>query len=626
MYYRPLLVPSKPNPTAVGPVGGALGRTVPRDEAQRAMSAVRAAGMLALLTKAGASKACTALGEALPDLIDGKDVRTFVAAAVPPRDTKVFMNADVAKLRRAIAFARAGLSGLQLSRALNLPALDPATLAEDVYRAVRKLGGTLHDADVAAGKSVARMYSKLDKALGHAGWYLAEAARSKGHSAVPRSALVDALRHGFGDGAVDQLVARGDLVASGQLVTTPRAWARAGAIAAAAARQAPALALRDETALDSLTPEQRDAARSLLRSEAFLTVLTGPPGAGKTTVIKALLAGGLDATVLAPVARACGDGYPRLPIQDVAAVSTAAIIVDDASMLCEILMDKVMKMDPVRLVLVGDPDTGLPPIRAGAVLRDLAAAPGVHAIALPPGTARHSAFVDCLRNSGVVPDPLPEGVRVAESTADVEAVAAGLAARLDAHVLTARNEARVAVNRAVQLLRAGTAARGTLTRWLCAEAGTPVAVDAPSDGGRVRLVLPNSTVVHVGLADAVASVRLDPPFLDGDRVIVTRVDGASAVRCGDTGTWAGDVARMDSGAECDGLDLDLAYATTVHRFQGSEAEHVVIPVSYAWDRELLCAAASRARSAITFVGSGAALRQAAARTRERRFTSLSCLL
>jgi ATP-dependent exoDNAse (exonuclease V) alpha subunit len=55
--------------------------------------------------------------------------------------------------------------------------------------------------------------------------------------------------------------------------------------------------------------------------------------------------------------------------------------------------------------------------------------------------------------------------------------------------------------------------------------------------------------------------------------------------------------------------LTLAYATTVHKAQGSEFSHVVLPVTNhgAWDRTLLYTACTRAKDRLYILGTSHAL-------------------
>lgn len=148
----------------------------------------------------------------------------------------------------------------------------------------------------------------------------------------------------------------------------------------------------------TLSEQQKEAVHVALRSG--VSIITGGPGTGKTTVIKALLSilegGGLKTAVAAPTGRAAkrimetsghfactihrlleyyydeaanGMAFGRNALQP---LEYQAVIIDEASMmdllLCEALCDALQP--GTRLILVGDADQ-LPSVGAGNVLRDL---------------------------------------------------------------------------------------------------------------------------------------------------------------------------------------------------------------------------------------------------------------
>jgi exodeoxyribonuclease V alpha subunit len=74
-------------------------------------------------------------------------------------------------------------------------------------------------------------------------------------------------------------------------------------------------------------------------------------------------------------------------------------------------------------------------------------------------------------------------------------------------------------------------------------------------------------------------------------------------------------------------DLELAYAVTIHKSQGSEYPAVIIPLlsgpGMLLTRNLLYTAVTRARSCVVLLGSEAAFRRMIDNVRDdRRFTSL----
>jgi len=138
---------------------------------------------------------------------------------------------------------------------------------------------------------------------------------------------------------------------------------------------------------------QADAIRTAMRSKVM--ILTGGPGTGKTTttqgIISAMQLYGMNILLAAPTGRAAKrmteatgleaktihrllefkppEGYQR---NDENPLEGDALIVDEASMIDIVLMNSLLKAVPegMRLILVGDIDQ-LPSVGAGNVLRDV---------------------------------------------------------------------------------------------------------------------------------------------------------------------------------------------------------------------------------------------------------------
>jgi exodeoxyribonuclease V alpha subunit len=124
----------------------------------------------------------------------------------------------------------------------------------------------------------------------------------------------------------------------------------------------------------------------------------------------------------------------------------------------------------------------------------------------------------------------------------------------------------------------------------------------------------------------------------GDKVIVTKNSSDGRVCNGDVGTLlcasafeatiqtegSGDV-RIE--AETPGTyatQLTLAYATTVHKAQGSEFDSIAIPVANhgAWDRTMLYTAVTRAKSKAYLLGTREGLDAIAQTVRRPRHSTL----
>ena len=99
---------------------------------------------------------------------------------------------------------------------------------------------------------------------------------------------------------------------------------------------------------------------------------------------------------------------------------------------------------------------------------------------------------------------------------------------------------------------------------------------------------------------------------DGSVIVDFGGDGGCTARFADPDQW-----------------LTLAYAATVHKFQGSECEAVALPLAgslYAWDRGLLYTAMTRAKRVVYLVGTPDDLAAVAAKARPPRLSALKVFL
>lgn len=161
----------------------------------------------------------------------------------------------------------------------------------------------------------------------------------------------------------------------------------------------PALIRKAETASGiTLSTEQKKAVENALLSG--VSIITGGPGTGKTTIINAILSvlesGGMKVLVAAPTGRAAKrvmetsghfactvhrlleysydemTGYMRFGKNEFEPLDCQAVIIDEASMLDLLLAEALCDalLPGTRLILVGDADQ-LPSVGAGNVLADL---------------------------------------------------------------------------------------------------------------------------------------------------------------------------------------------------------------------------------------------------------------
>lgn len=390
-----------------------------------------------------------------------------------------------------------------------------------------------------------------------------------------------------------------------------------------------------------LSDEQRRAVRTAAVSGCF--VLTGGPGVGKTTTVRALVgclrALGREVALAAPTgkaARRLGEvvgmeaqtihrllgadpkGFrhgPREPLVP------DAVIVDECSMLDTQLARSVVRAIGPRaqLILVGDADQ-LPSVGPGQVLRDVLASGQIPSVALTT-VFRQAALSRIVVNAH----------RIRRGLAPEFSSPASLAEGADCIFVPAA-PSRVADIGA---------------EW--AAVGLPRALGA--NPGQVQTLAPLTRVCQA--LNGALQERLNPargqderphgalPLRVGDRVIQTRNNYTLGVFNGDAGILtaiAPGTLTVDFGdgraveyAAADLLDLDHAYCLTVHRAQGSEWRGVVVLASSAYGqmltRNLLYTALTRARTAVVVVGDLDAVATAVLETRDaQRQTGLERLL
>lgn len=395
-----------------------------------------------------------------------------------------------------------------------------------------------------------------------------------------------------------------------------------------------------EASTVDLTPEQIGALQ--LCMENPVAVLTGGPGTGKTTVIKALIAGlrHLNAEVLlcAPTGRAAkrmtettgmeaktihrlleyqpasgefvrNENYP---------LSLDALIVDEVSMIDLPLMDALVRSLPpsARLLLVGDKDQ-LESVGPGAVLRDL-----IDSGSIPIATltqihrqARRSLIVV---NAHRVNSGQP------------------LLLRNEFHdepdfFVMERDNPEAAADTIVELVSNRIPPRFTLNPVRDIQVLTPMYkgnLGAANLNARLQEALnPGQKKIRKG----------DREFRVGDRIMQIKNNYNKEVFNGDIGfVEAIDEdclqARMVDGRlvefEDDDLDeVQLAYAVTVHKSQGSEYPAVLVVMHEQHHimlrRNLLYTAITRGKQLVMCIGTAKALNRAIRNDMTRlRFTRL----
>ena len=393
----------------------------------------------------------------------------------------------------------------------------------------------------------------------------------------------------------------------------------------------------------TLAESQRRAVRAALQERVL--IITGGPGVGKTTIVNAILtilrakkvtvklaaptgraalrlseSTGLEASTLHRLLEFQGDGqwgrHSGKPLEG------DLFVVDECSMVDVTLMAQLIGALPphAHLLLVGDADQ-LPSVGPGAVLQDLIASGHTPTVKLTEifRQAAESRIITAAHaiNQGVMPD-------------------LKAAAEADFFFLETEGAEEIA-SKCVKLVRERLPARYHF--------------DPLRD---IQVLCPmNRQALGTRAFNAALQAELNPPsemkfeverfgqiFRVGDKVIQVRNNYEKEVFNGDIGHIAAiDTEPVNLHVRFDGerlasyepgeLDeLQLAYAITIHKSQGSEFPCVIIPLAMAQyimlQRSLVYTGVTRGKRLVVLVGESKALYKAVQDSQSRRrWTSLA---
>jgi exodeoxyribonuclease V alpha subunit len=390
-----------------------------------------------------------------------------------------------------------------------------------------------------------------------------------------------------------------------------------------------------------LAPLQRAAVEAAAANA--ICVITGGPGVGKTTIVRAVLNVFTRSRLRIRVAAPTGRAAKRL-VESTGREATTlhrllefeprsrrfqrdrnrrldadVVVVDEASMVDVPLASALVSALPnaARLVVVGDADQ-LPSVGPGAFLRDLLQSGAVSTVRLNEIFRQAERSHIVVNAHRVLAGELPE-------TADKDDP------RADFFVI-ARRDPDEAASTVLELVLERIPKRFGLSPERDIQVLTPMHRGAV---GTIALNQRLQEALNPGgrpLAQAGGRLRV------GDKVMQTRNDHEREVYNGDLGVIASvdeetgtvHVRFAEHEAEYEPADLDalvLAYATSIHKSQGSEYPAVVVPLLTTHfvmlSRNLLYTAVTRARRLCVVVADPRALRMALAETRkEDRATSL----
>lgn len=410
-----------------------------------------------------------------------------------------------------------------------------------------------------------------------------------------------------------------------------------------------------------LDEQQELAVKEAVRNG--LLIITGGPGTGKTTTINTIIKyfelEGLDIFLAAPTGRAAKrmsetTGFEARTVHRMLELSggmegntgferneqnpleTDIIIIDEMSMVDITLMNSLLKAVAVgtRLILVGDVNQ-LPSVGPGSVLRDIIQSQVCNVVMLTK-IFRQASTSDIIVNA----HKINHGEEVVLDNKSMD------------FFFLKRYDADIIINVVLQLIKQK----------------LPKFVDAtPYD---IQVLTPmRKGLLGVDRLNGILQQYMNPPmknkaekehhdivFREGDKIMQTRnnyqlaweirskyglsIDKGLGVFNGDMGIirQISDFAEMmivefDEGRMVEYpyklLDeLELAYAITIHKSQGSEYPAVVIPLlsgpSMLMNRNLIYTAVTRARKCVTLVGNDVTFQQMIQNTsQQKRYSGLS---
>lgn len=412
---------------------------------------------------------------------------------------------------------------------------------------------------------------------------------------------------------------------------------------------------------------QRDAVVEAVRNGVL--VITGGPGTGKTTTINTIIkffeAEGLDFLLAAPTGRAAKrmsetTGYEAQTIHRLLELSGApddsntrlnferneenpleadAIIIDEMSMVDISLMNALLRAITVgtRVILVGDVNQ-LPSVGPGNVLKDIITSNAFHVVKLNK-IFRQAKESDIIVNAHKINrgepitldnksrdffmlkrDDVTVIIQVMLTLIKYKMPKYVNAKPYDIQVLTPMRKGELGVDRLNQVLQM------YLNPVETGKREKEISGRIFREGDKVMQIKNNYQIEWECKSQFGLSFEKGTGVFNGDTGIIKEINLYSEII-----TVVFDEIRYVEYSFQQADELELAYAITIHKSQGSEYPAVIIPVlsgpKMLLHRNLLYTAVTRAKSCVTLVGSSSVVQSMIDNVSEQeRYTSLDTRL
>ncbi|MDE7427171.1 MAG: AAA family ATPase [Muribaculaceae bacterium] len=375
---------------------------------------------------------------------------------------------------------------------------------------------------------------------------------------------------------------------------------------------------------NTYSPTQLSAISMALSSP--VAVLTGGPGSGKTTVLRAVTdymqGSGKKVTLAAPTGRAAKRlsaltgckastihsllGYRQGEGYSTSSIDTDMLIIDESSMMEQVLFNHLLQaLKPgTRVLLVGDVNQ-LPAIGAGDVMRQLISSGAVPVAVLEENFRQAEGSLIAAGAADINRGRIPQG----SSHGDLMIIEENTVAEIHTRIIKLVTEELPAI-RGIKPTEIRVISPQQIGPLGARQLNIDLQEKLNPSGPELRR---GSTVMRQGDPVMQTANSRERGVYNGEVGIITDVNTELQTL---SVTFAD--GRFSTYHRTELSELVLAYATTVHKLQGSEVRYMILPITMAHKpmlyRNLLYTGVSRATDLCVLVGQPRALEYAVSHT------------